>query len=262
MRNDSKSKNENDDIEQEDELADDVRSLRSHPEQQAPSFIKARPHISVAPKKGPPPGLELTNNVESASKNSDALRQTQTNNPKPEAQETEMDVIQRLQQKSPSGIKGLAFVVREVKKAQMRGLFKIDNSDGGTGKGLGKLGKRLRNHVTKKLDDEQRKEQLIEAVKRYKQEILTRIMKEQGFNNEDTVDEKSQQLFNDLMKKQNEQLDQFFGKMDERMTTITEKIGTMQKKINSIEIKQQLMHRTQSTNSLDRSRTFLNGAVE
>ena len=81
--------------------------------------------------------------------------------------------------------------------------------------------------ILKKLDDEQRKEQLIEAVKRYKQEILTRIMKEQGFNNEDTVDEKSQQLFNDLMKKQNEQLDQFFGKMDERMTTITEKIGTM-----------------------------------
>ena len=31
--------------------------------------------------------------------------------------ETEMDVIRRLQEKSPSGIKGLAFVVREVKKA-------------------------------------------------------------------------------------------------------------------------------------------------
>ena len=42
------------------------------------------------------------------------------------------------------------------------------------------------------------------------------------------MDEKSQQLFNDLMKKQNESLNQFFGKMDQRMTTIAEKIGKLQ----------------------------------
>ena len=46
-------------------------------------------------------------------------------------------------------------------------------------------------------------------------------MKEQAFVNEDSVDEKSQKLFNDLMSKQNEQLDKFFGKMENKMSTIT-----------------------------------------
>ena len=74
MKNDSKSKNEIDDIEQEDELADDVNSLRSHPEQKPPSFIKARPNINVVPKNLPPAGIELTNNVESASKKSENFK--------------------------------------------------------------------------------------------------------------------------------------------------------------------------------------------
>ena len=39
--------------------------------------------------------------------------------------------------------------------------------------------------------------------------------------NEDSVDERSQKLFNDLMSKQNEQLDKFFGKMENKMSTIT-----------------------------------------
>ena len=55
--------------------------------------------------------------------------------------------------------------------------------------------------MNRKLDDEARKEALIKALYDYKQQILDRIMKEQGFMNEDSVDEKSQKLFNDLMTK-------------------------------------------------------------
>ena len=58
--------------------------------------------------------------------------------------------------------------------------------------------------MNRKLDDEAKKEALIKALYDYKQQILDRIMKEQAFMNEDSVDEKSQKLFNDLMTKQNE----------------------------------------------------------
>lgn len=58
--------------------------------------------------------------------------------------------------------------------------------------------------MNRKLDDEAKKEALIKALYDYKTQILDRIMKEQAFMNEDSVDEKSQKLFNDLMTKQNE----------------------------------------------------------
>ena len=60
----------------------------------------------------------------------------------------------------------------------MRGLFKREYDSDDSKKGLGKLGKRLRNHLNKKLDDEQRKEELIKAVREYRKDILDRIMKE------------------------------------------------------------------------------------
>ena len=73
----------------------------------------------MAKPRATPPGLELTKNVESASHNEPAKssRGKSSRRESIKKKETEMDVIRRLQEKSPSGIKGLAFVVREVKKA-------------------------------------------------------------------------------------------------------------------------------------------------
>ena len=78
-----------------------------------------RPNINVMAKTRATPPLELTKNVESTGQNEFAKssRRKSSRRESLKKRETEMDVIRRLQEKSPSGIKGLAFVVREVKKA-------------------------------------------------------------------------------------------------------------------------------------------------
>ena len=69
-------------------------------------------------------------------------------------------------------------------------------------KGLGLLGKRLKENVQVKLDVEQKTIELMKAIKQYKTDILERMMKEQGFNIEESAENKNQEMFNKLMEKQ------------------------------------------------------------
>ena len=119
----------------------------------------------------------------------------------------------------PGGTKGLGFVLRELKKAQMEGKFKGRFKKEGSKpayltKGLNMFGKRLKENVQTKLDVEQKTSELMKALKYYKNDILERMMKEQGFNNEDNQNDKQAELLNKLMEKQNQQLTSFFDKVD------------------------------------------------
>ena len=91
----------------------------------------------------------------------------------------------------PPGTKGLSFVLSELKKAQIKGMFKgqftkTSAQPSYLTKGLGALGKRLKENVQTKLDIEQKTIELMKAIKQYKTEILERMMKEQGFNTEES----------------------------------------------------------------------------
>ena len=58
-------------------------------------------------------------------------------------------------------------------------------------KGLGVFGKRLKETVITKLDVEQKSVELMKALKANKTDILERMMKEQGFHNDDSFNDKS-----------------------------------------------------------------------
>ena len=63
------------------------------------------------------------------------------------------------------------------------------------------LGKRLKENVQTKLDVEQKTIELMKAIKQYKTDILERMMKEQGFNIEESAENKGQEMFKKLMEK-------------------------------------------------------------
>ena len=97
--------------------------------------------------------------------------------------ENETEFTQRIINTKPHGIKGLGFVLRELKKAQMKGLFadafkNNAEEDKNVSKGLGILGKRLKENVITKLDVEQKSVELMKALKANKNDILDRLMKE------------------------------------------------------------------------------------
>ena len=54
----------------------------------------------------------------------------------------------------------------------------------------------------------------MKALKLYKNDILERMMKEQGFNNEESQNDKNSEMLSKLMEKQNQQLSTFFDKVD------------------------------------------------
>ena len=89
------------------------------------------------------------------------------------------------------------------------------------------FGKRLKENVQVKLDVEQKTIELMKAIKQYKTDILERMMKEQGFNIEDSAENKSQEMFNKLMEKQTEQLTTFFNKVDERLNGMSTEISAV-----------------------------------
>ena len=67
-------------------------------------------------------------------------------------------------------------MLREIKKAQLRGLFKRDdNSPSGH---IGRFGKRMKEHVQTKLDVEQKSIELMKALKANRKDILERMLKE------------------------------------------------------------------------------------
>ncbi len=73
-------------------------------------------------------------------------------------------------------------------------------------KGLGIFGRRVKENTQTKIDVETKNRELMKALKLNKNDILDRMMKEQGFHNEDSVNDKNQEMLNKLMVKQTDQL--------------------------------------------------------
>ena len=102
---------------------------------------------------------------------------------KEEAAETESEFTKRVISAKPRGIKGLGFILRELQKAKVKGLFadhfkNVADKENNRTKGLGILGKRLKENVITKLDVEQKSIELMRALKANKNDILDRMMKE------------------------------------------------------------------------------------
>ena len=74
----------------------------------------------------------------------------------------------------------------------------------------------------------------MKALKLYKNDILERMMKEQGFNNEESQNDKNTEMLNKLMEKQNQQLSTFFDKVDQRLTSMSTEIKDVKGQVQTL----------------------------
>ena len=74
----------------------------------------------------------------------------------------------------------------------------------------------------------------MKALKLYKNDILERMMKEQGFNNEESQNDKNTEMLNKLMEKQNQQLSTFFDKVDQRLTSMSTEIRDVKGQVQTL----------------------------
>ena len=118
---------------------------------------------------------------------------------------------------------------------KFKGRFKKESDTPGyLTKGLNLFGKRLKENVQTKLDVEQKTSELMKALKLYKNDILERMMREQGFNNEESANDKNTEMLNKLMEKQNQQLSTFFDKVDQRLSVMSSEIINVKGQVQTL----------------------------
>ena len=106
-------------------------------------------------------------------------------------------------EENPQGIKGLAYILVEIKNAIADGVIKPKvkkREESGGIRGINKFADMFNKVASTRLQNSERLKELLESMEKHKSRILDHILKEQDFNNEEPIIEKNE-LFLDRMVK-------------------------------------------------------------
>ena len=151
--------------------------------------------------------------------------------------ETELEFTRRLWDENPEGIKGLAYVLVEVRRAIDDGIIKpkINKSGEAGGRGIGKFADMFGKVADTRLQNTERLKELLNSLDLHKARILDHCLKEQDFNNEEPIIEKNEIFLERMVKNNRKQLDQFFQKLDSRMQDMRVEIGQIKTRVDKMQ---------------------------
>lgn len=155
--------------------------------------------------------------------------------PDPFKIETEAEFTQRLWDENPRGIKGLAYVLMEIRRAIAEGIVKPEITLDAKGtKGINKFAQMFTKAASTRHRQTERVINLISSLKQNTMKIMHHTLKEQNFSNEESIVEKNEVFLNKIVSSQKNQLDQFFTKIEGRMNDMRQEISTVKSKVNDL----------------------------
>ena len=75
----------------------------------------------------------------------------------------------------------------------------------------------MRNHIGQTLSKQDKDRELIRVIKTQRREILKGLMRDSAMSNENMLEERIENAFNRMSEQQQENLDNFFDKVDKDM---------------------------------------------
>lgn len=123
--------------------------------------------------------------------------------------ETELEFTRRLWDENPEGIKGLAYVLVEIRRAIDDGIIKPKVTKAGEagGRGIGKFADMFGKVADTRLQNTERLKELLNSLNNHKTRILDHVLKEQDFNNEEPIIEKNEIFLERMVKNNRKTLD-------------------------------------------------------
>ena len=153
----------------------------------------------------------------------------------PRKKESELEFTRRLIAEHPTGVKGLAYVLVEIRRAIAEGIIKpqVSPSPGRNKQksGINKFTQMFHKAATTKLNATEKIKELRSTLKGNAMQILEHLIKEQAFANEESIVEKNEKFLAQIIVSQKTQMDQFLGKVVKETTSMKNEISLIQGKV-------------------------------
>ena len=147
--------------------------------------------------------------------------------------ETEFEFTRRLHKENPRGMKGLAYVLMEIRRAISEGIIKPKIQPHADGKGINKFADMFNKVASTRLRATERLTEMLATIKDHKSRILDHVLKEQDFNNEEPIIEKNEIFLDRMVKNQRRDFDLFFSKLDGKMNVMASEISHIKEKVDA-----------------------------
>jgi len=113
-----------------------------------------------------------------------------------------LEFTRRLHEENPRGIKGLAYVLMQIRTAIQEGVIKPKVHPGEGGKGINKFAEMFNKVASTRLQNTERLKELLNTLSKDKTRILDHVLKEQDFSNEEPIIEKNELFLERMIKNQ------------------------------------------------------------
>ena len=148
--------------------------------------------------------------------------------------ETELEFTRRLVREDPRGVKGLAYVLMEIRRAIAAGIVKGATSPVKNG-GINKFAMMFNKAATTRLQHTEKNKELSIMLKDQSEKILQHLIKEQAFQNEESIVEKNEIFLERIIAGQKNQLDDFYLSLRGRMEGMQKEIDIVSNRVNVLQ---------------------------
>lgn len=138
---------------------------------------------------------------------------------------------------NPRGIKGLAYVLIQIREAIAAGIIKpkIDQSPGKKKSGISKFAAQFNKAASTRLRRTEIVKELLNTLDDEKTRILDHLIKQQNFSNDESIIEKNEVFLEKILSNQESQLDTFFKKIKGRMDEMRDEISTIKERVEILQ---------------------------